>query len=69
MSKSPADSDTELNPEDVVSGMHSVYEAALGGDSEEPSEDEIVVEDDVVAPKAEAPAANESWNVSAASEV
>ena len=60
MSKSPADSDTELNPEDVVSGMHSVYEAALGGDSEEPSEDEIVVEDDVVAPKAEAPAANES---------
>ncbi len=60
MSKSPADSDTELNPEDVVSGMHSVYEAALGGDSEEPSEDEIVVEDDVVAPKAETPAANES---------
>jgi transcriptional regulator with PAS, ATPase and Fis domain len=60
MSKSPADSDTELNPEDVVSGMHSVYEAALGGDSEEASEDEIVVEDDVVAPKAETPAANES---------
>jgi transcriptional regulator with PAS, ATPase and Fis domain len=60
MSKSPADSDTELNPEDIVSGMHSVYEAALGGDGEEPSEDEIVVEDEVVAPKAEAPAANES---------
>ncbi|HET9933733.1 MAG TPA: sigma-54 dependent transcriptional regulator, partial [Polyangiaceae bacterium] len=52
-----------LNPEDVVSGMHTVYEGSLESDStdgDEPTEDELVVEDEVVAPKAETPPSNES---------
>jgi transcriptional regulator with PAS, ATPase and Fis domain len=65
---SPTDSDNDLSPEDAVSGMHSVYELEANqgvdeSDADDGSEDELAVEDEVIAEQslpAPAPAPSES---------
>jgi hypothetical protein len=65
---SPTDSDNDLSPEDAVSGMHSVYELEANqgvdeSDADDGSEDELAVEDEVIAEQslpALAPAPSES---------